>query len=94
MILGDDDNVGKLVVELFYSHLPEFETRANVIRYDSRTIVEAEKYQAQICEHPVWELTTDAFIRKFKLISRSSLTEYIFSIKVYYNYGFKEYPMA
>lgn len=94
MILGDDDYLSDIVVEQFYRHLPEFISKTNVVRFASRTIVEEENYKARICENPIWESATDAFYRKFKMITRSSLSEYVFSKKVYEKYGFYDYPLA
>lgn len=94
MILGDDDYLSENVVVQFYAHLLEFESKANVVRFSSRTIVEAENHKATICLHPVWETATDAFLRKFKMITRSSLSEYVFTKKSYEKYGFYDYPLA
>lgn len=94
MILGDDDYLSDTMVEQFYFNLPEFLSKANVVRFASRTIVEPEKFKARICENPVWESATDAFYRKFKMITRSSLSEYIFLKKAYEKYGFYDYPLA
>lgn len=94
MILGDDDYLGENVVEQFYGHLQEFQEKTNLVRFSSRTIVQDENYKATICQHPVWETATDAFYRKFNLITRSSLSEYIFLKKVYDKYGFYNYPLA
>lgn len=94
MILGDDDYLGDTVVEQFYIHLPEFQSRTNVVRFASRTIVQAENYKATICQHPVWENAMDAYIRKFKMITRSSLSEYVFQKAAYERHGFYNYPLA
>jgi glycosyltransferase involved in cell wall biosynthesis len=94
MILGDDDYLGDTVVEQFNIHLLEFKSKTNVVRFASRTIVEKEKYEARICENPVWESATDAFYRKFKLITRSSLSEYVFFKEAYEKHGFHDYPLA
>ncbi|SHG30332.1 Glycosyl transferase family 2 [Flavobacterium fluvii] len=94
MILGDDDYLGENVVEQFYIHLLEFVTKTNLVRFASRTIVQEENHKARICENPVWESATDAFYRKFKLITRSSLSEYVFFKKAYQRYGFYNYPLA
>jgi glycosyltransferase involved in cell wall biosynthesis len=94
MILGDDDYLGKNVVEQFYLHLPEFQSKANVVRFSSRTIVQEENYKATICQHPIWESATDAYLRKFKFMTRSSLSEYVFSKKSYEKFGFYNYPLA
>ncbi|WP_291102526.1 MULTISPECIES: glycosyltransferase family 2 protein [unclassified Flavobacterium] len=94
MILGDDDYLSDTVVEQFYIHLPEFLSKTNVVRFASRTIVEPEKFKARICENPVWESATDSFYRKFKMITRSSLSEYVFLKGVYKKHGFYDYPLA
>jgi glycosyltransferase involved in cell wall biosynthesis len=94
MILGDDDYLGANVVEQFYINLPEFQSKLNVVRFASRTIVGEANYKPTICTHPIWESATDSFYRKFKLITRSSLSEYVFSKKVYEKYGFFNYPLA
>jgi glycosyltransferase involved in cell wall biosynthesis len=94
MILGDDDYLEENVVEQFYINLPQFQSKTNVVRFASRTIVQEENYKATICQHPVWERATDAYLRKFKFLTRSSLSEYIFSKKSYEKYGFYDYPLA
>lgn len=94
MILGDDDFLSENVIEQFYLHLPEFQSKANVVRFSSRTIVQEENYKATICQHPIWESATDAYLRKFKFLTRSSLSEYVFSKKSYEKFGFYNYPLA
>jgi hypothetical protein len=74
--------------------MPNFVSKTNVVRFSSRTIVEAEKYYATICTHPVWESAPAAYNRKFKLMTRSSVSEYVFSKSSYVKYGFQDYPMA
>lgn len=94
MILGDDDYLGENVVEQFYINLAQFQSETNVVRFASRTIVQTENYKAAICQHPLWEKATDAFLRKFKFLTRSSLSEYVFSRTAYQKYGFYDYPLA
>ena len=94
MILGDDDYLGENVVEQFYFNMPKFQSKTNVVRFASRTIVEGDKNKATVCQHPVWESATDAYLRKFKLITRSSPSEYVFTKKAYEKYGFHDYPLA
>lgn len=94
MILGDDDYLGENVIAQFYSNLPVFQYKSNVVRFASRTIVQEENYKATICQHPVWETATDGYLRKFKFITRSSLSEYAFSRKAYEKHGFYNYPLA
>jgi glycosyltransferase involved in cell wall biosynthesis len=94
MILGDDDYIDERVVEEFYAHWPEFQSKSNVVRFASRTLVQEENHQAPICYHPLWESATDAYLRKFKFLTRSSLSEYVFSKKSYEKFGFHNYPLA
>jgi hypothetical protein len=39
-------------------------------------------------------MATDSFYRKFEYLTRSSLSEYIFSRSSYVKYGFYDYPLA
>jgi glycosyltransferase involved in cell wall biosynthesis len=94
MILGDDDYLGDNVVEQFYLHLPEFQSKTNVVRFASQLVYEPEKTKTKIYTNPVWELATDAFYRKFKRIAMSSLSEYVFTKKAYEKYGFYNFPLA
>lgn len=94
MILGDDDFLGKNVVEQFYLHLPDFQSKANVVRFASQLVYEPEQSKSKIYTNPVWETATDAFYRKFKRIAMSSLSEYVFSRKAFEKHGFYNYPLA
>nr|WP_315217621.1 glycosyltransferase family 2 protein [uncultured Flavobacterium sp.] len=94
MILGDDDYLGENVVEQFYLHLPEFQFKANVVRFASQLVYEPEKTKSRIYTNPIWETATDAFYRKFKRIAMSSLSEYVFSRNAYEKHGFYNYPLA
>lgn len=94
MVLGDDDYLGDTVVEQFYAHLPDFQLKANVVRFASQLVYEPEQTKSRIYTNPVWESATDAFYRKFKRIALSSLSEYVFSKKAFEKYGFNDYPLA
>ncbi|MFV8372619.1 glycosyltransferase family 2 protein [Flavobacterium sp. LB2P74] len=94
MILGDDDYLGDNVVQQFYAHLPEFVTKANVVRFASQLVYEPEQTKSKIYTHPVLESATESFYRKFKRIAMSSLSEYVFSRKAFEKYGFYDYPLA
>ncbi len=94
MILGDDDYLGDNVVEQFYTHLPEFDTKANVVRFASQLVYEPEQTKSKIYTHPVLESAAESFYRKFKRIAMSSLSEYVFSRKAFEKYGFYDYPLA
>jgi glycosyltransferase involved in cell wall biosynthesis len=94
MILGDDDYLGANVVEQFYGHLPNFEEQTNVVRFASQLVYEPEQTKSKIYSHPIWESATESFYRKFKRITMSSLSEYVFSRKAYEKHGFYNYPLA
>lgn len=94
MILGDDDYLGDTVVEQFYVHLTEFQSKANVVRYASQLVYEPEKTKTKIYTNLVLESATDSFYRKFKRITMSSLSEYVFSRKAFEKHGFYDYPLA
>lgn len=94
MILGDDDYLADNVVEQFYIHLQEFESRTNVVRFASQLIYQSEKIKSKIYTNPIWESATDSFYRKFRRVAMSSLSEYVFSKKAYEKYGFYDYPLA
>jgi len=94
MILGDDDVLDTNMVESFYKHFEFFNGKTDVIRFSSQIISEDSKLVSKIYSHPVWEKAEDSYFKKFIGLSRSSLSEYIFSKEVYKNKGFQSYPLA
>ncbi|MBA0884752.1 glycosyltransferase family 2 protein [Flavobacterium undicola] len=94
MILGDDDLLGENVVEEFYKKYTVFEEKSNVVRYASVIINGSGKMISKKFENQIWENPFDSYFRKFEGLSRSSLSEHIFSRKVYLKYGFVDYPLA
>jgi glycosyltransferase involved in cell wall biosynthesis len=94
MVLGDDDYLEQNVVEQFYAHLSEFQSKSNVVRFASQLVYEPEKTKSKIYVNPVWETATDSFYRKFRRIAMSSLSEYVFSRKAFERHGFHDYPLA
>lgn len=94
MILGDDDVLDTNTVESFYKHFKHFNGKTNVIRFSSQLISEDSTLISKIYNHPVWEKAQDSYFKKFIGLSRSSLSEYIFSKEVYKNKGFQSYPLA
>lgn len=94
MILGDDDYLGKNVVQRFYNQLPKFQFNANVVRFATQLVYEVDHSKSKIYTHPVWESATDAFYRKFRRVTMSSLSEYVFSKKAYERHSFYDYPLA
>ena len=94
MILGDDDYLGENVVQQFYNQLPEFQLKANVVRFATQLVYEIDHSKSKLYTHPVWEKATDSFYRKFRRVTMSSLSEYAFAKKAYERYGFYNYPLA
>ena len=94
MILGDDDVLDANTVEAFYKHCELFNDKTDVIRFSSQIISEDSKLVSKIYSHPVWEKAEDSYFKKFIGLSRSSLSEYIFSKEVYKSKGFQSYPLA
>jgi glycosyltransferase involved in cell wall biosynthesis len=94
MILGDDDVLGKNVVEEFYSNFPYFKSKTNVVRFASRIINEIKKSKSKIFIHPIWEKATDSCFRRFKGFTRSSLSEYVFFKESYLKYKFQDYSLG
>ncbi len=94
MVLGDDDYLGETVVELWYEKYADFYKKTNLVRFASKLIFEESKSVSDLFVHPLWENATDSFFRKFERISRSSLSEHIFSKESYRKYGFYDYPLA
>jgi hypothetical protein len=95
MILGDDDVLGENVVEAFYANLLEIEKEEiRVVRFGTSVKLNdshSTRYQAV---HPKLETISDFYYRKFKGLTRSSLSEYIFKKEVYKKNKFKEYPLG
>jgi len=94
MILGDDDMLDSSVVNAFYKHLDVFKKKSKVVRFASKIITEKTKNTSDIFEHPVWEKAEDAYFRKYRGLTRSSLSEYIYEKETYLKHGFYPYPLA
>ena len=94
MILGDDDYLEETVVALWYENYHLFYKKAEVIRFATKLIIEETQRVSDTYKHPVWETANDSFYRKFEYLTRSSLSEYIFSRCSYVKYGFHDYPLA
>jgi glycosyltransferase involved in cell wall biosynthesis len=97
VILGDDDLVSENYVAAFYKHINEvLNNDIQVIRFASRYIDEEDRANREITlyQHPVLEKATDSFYKNHQNLSRSSLSEHIFSRISYEKYGFYEYPLA
>ncbi|MBC5863652.1 glycosyltransferase family 2 protein [Flavobacterium turcicum] len=94
MILGDDDYLDDKVVASWYENYHLFDKKSEVIRFASKMAMQDKNEISNSFEHPIWEKATDAYLRKFNHLTRSSLSEYIFSRKTYDKYHFYNYPLA
>lgn len=94
MILGDDDRLDNSVVSSFYKNYNLFKEKTNLIRFASKLIDEDNKETSKTYTHPIWEIATDSFFRKYDATSRSSLSEHIFKKDIFLKYGFYNYPLA
>jgi len=94
MILGDDDVLGTNIVTSWYENYRFFDKKSNLVRFATKIILEETKSISEVFIHPIWEKATDFFYRNFKGQTRSSLSEYVFSRKSYFKYGFKNYQLA
>jgi glycosyltransferase involved in cell wall biosynthesis len=90
MILGDDDILGKNVVEAFYSNLEEVKS-VDVIRFASCKIDEKGDVSSNIFYHPKRESSVEFLFKEKK---RSSLSEYAFKRNQIIGIGFKNFPLA
>ncbi len=95
MILGDDDVLGKNVVEEFYSNLSEIEQLGiNVLRFSTQIIDEITNTTSKIFVNPKVENAADFYYRRDLGLVRCSLSEHIFRKKSYLKYFFQDYPLA
>jgi hypothetical protein len=94
MILGDDDYLEETVVSSWYENHHLFGKKTEVIRFATKMVVQKNNEISNKFEHPIWEKATDAYLRKFNHLTRSSLSEYIFSRKTFNKYHFYNYPLA
>ncbi|MFZ4105876.1 glycosyltransferase [Flavobacterium sp.] len=95
MILGDDDSLSINVVAEFYNSLPNLsENKIKVMRFSSQTIGENGEELSEVFCHKEFENVNDFFYRKYKGITRSSLSEYVFDVEKLKNNFFYEFPLA
>ncbi|MFK2820689.1 glycosyltransferase family 2 protein [Flavobacteriaceae sp. LMIT009] len=94
MILGDDDYLSSNTVETFYSNHRIFENKTNLVRCASQMIFDNSEDISINYTHPQWESASNAFLRKQKGETRSSLSEYIFRKEQYDKYKFYDFPLA
>lgn len=91
MVLGDDDMLENNVVESWYN---EKEDLINLYKFSTQMYFMDEHKYSFTYSHPEYENSLEAFYRKFKGQTRSSLSEYIFKKSVYKKIGFKNYPLG
>jgi glycosyltransferase involved in cell wall biosynthesis len=95
MILGDDDFLEERVVESWYKHYDVFNEKSNVIRFATKFVnMQLNTAVSDSFTHPVWEEATDSYYRRFKGLTRSTLSEYIFSEKAFMKYRFDNFLLA
>lgn len=95
LILGDDDVLGNNVVEEFYKNLEEIKNKnISVVRFASQVINELGETKSEIYTHPKIEKASDWLYKKFKCLTRSSLSEYVFKKSSYLENGFRTYPLG
>lgn len=95
MILGDDDFLEETVVASWYSHYDVFNAKSNVIRFATKSVnMQLNNKVSDSFTHPSWENATDSYYRRFKGMTRSTLSEYVFSKEVFLKFGFYDYPLA
>ena len=95
MILGDDDYLETNVVASWYKHYNDFNKKSNVIRFASKSVnMKLNGIISDSFTHPLWEKATDSYYRRFKGVTRSTLSEYVFSKEAYLKKGFYDFPLA
>lgn len=94
MILGDDDVLGESVVASWHKNYDTFSTKSNVVRFATKIVNEKSGKISEAYLQPKNEKATDSYFRKLKGLTRSSLSEYVFSKESYLSNGFSNYPLA
>jgi glycosyltransferase involved in cell wall biosynthesis len=95
MLIGDDDFLEETVVESWYRHYDFFNAKSNVIRFATRSVnMQLNNKVSDSFTHPLWEKATDSYYRRFKGMTRSTLSEYVFSKEAFLKFGFYDFPLA
>lgn len=94
MILGDDDFLEETAIESWYKHYEDFNKKSNVIRFATKSVNMNLNKVSELVVHPIWEKATDSYYRRFKGLTRSTLSEYIFSKDIFMKYKFHDFPLA
>lgn len=94
IILGDDDRLGNNVVKEFYRQYNSFAEKSNVIRFATVSQNYKNSEVSEVYIHPIWEDASQSYFRRFKELTRSSLSEHVFKRSIYNNKKFYNYPLA
>lgn len=95
MILGDDDYLETNLVASWYKKFDEFYKKSNVIRFASKSVnMKLNGIISNSFTHPLWEKSTDSYYRRYKGLTRSTLSEYVFSKTLFLKCGFYDFPLA
>ena len=95
MILGDDDYLSDNVVASWYEQYDVFNKKSNVIRFATKSVnMKLNGIISDSFIHPLWEKATDSYYRRFKGLTRSTLSEYVFAKKSFFKFGFCDFPLA
>jgi len=94
IILGDDDFLEETIIESWYRNYDDFNEKADVIRFATKSVNMQSNKISDLVTHPLWEKATDSYYRRFKGLTRSTLSEYIFSRKKFNQHKFFDFPLA
>lgn len=94
-ILGDDDIISENFVEEFFKATKEItQKKSQVVKFSQRFINEKNEALNESTDYERFVSPKDNFNNKLAYGHRSSLSEYIFSIKSYKKFGFVNLPLA
>ena len=95
MLLGDDDFLEETVIESWYRHYDVFNAKSNIIRFATKSVnMQLNSKVSDSFTHPLWEKATDSYYRRFKGMTRSTLSEYVFLKDAFLKFGFYDFPLA
>lgn len=94
ILLGDDDFLEETVVASWFKEYPIFNKKSNVVRFATKSVNMILNKVSDSFKHPLWEKATDSYFRRFKGLTRSTLSEYVFSKEAFIKFGFYDFPLA
>ena len=94
LILGDDDFLEDTSIESWYKNYEEFNGNSNVIRFATKSVNMESNKISDLVTHPLWEKATDSYYRRFKGLTRSTMSEYIFLREKFNQHKFFDSPLA